>query len=376
MIKILNVLSDTNIGGAGKCLLTYLDNYDAQNFAVSVILPQGSLLIPQVEQRGVEVYTIDNAADSSFKLSAIKKYKKLIRQIAPDIVHTHASMSARIAAKRLGLKVVYTRHSVFDPPKSISTWPGKQINGFINNKTCHKIIAVADAAKENLLKTGINGKKITVILNGISGLRQVTQQETDEFRQRFGISPGQKVASMIARLEDVKGHKYFINAAKLVLEQGIDAKFLIAGTGVVEQSLKEQVTQLGLEKSVIFTGFLQDVAPLVSASDIIANASYGTEATSIALLEGMSVGKVSVVSDFGGNPGVIEQGVNGLVFKTHDQQGMADCLARLFKDEALYEEMSKNARRVFEEKFTAKAMTRQMEQLYASLIKTNQTGKE
>lgn len=60
----------------------------------------------------------------------------IFKRERPDIVHTLASMSARIAAKQAGAKVVYTRHSVFEPSKKISRGIGKVINGMIKQSLC------------------------------------------------------------------------------------------------------------------------------------------------------------------------------------------------------------------------------------------------
>ena len=170
MIKVIEVSSDSNIGGAGKCILTFLKNYDRDKFDVSVVLPENSLLKPEAEALGVKVYEVKHLAEKSLDIKAIKILKELFKELKPDVVHTHASMSARIAAKLLNIKVVYTRHSVFPPSKLISKFPGKLINGMVNNGTADKIIAVAEAAKDNLTATGVSEKKISVILNGVETL--------------------------------------------------------------------------------------------------------------------------------------------------------------------------------------------------------------
>ena len=172
---------------------------------------------------------------------------------------------------------------------------------------------------------------------------------------------------MAARLNVVKGHTYFIKAAEILRSRGVDAKFLIAGTGEMEQDLKAQIKEKHLEDRVIMMGFVTDVAPLMQRMDVQVNCSFGTEATSLSLLEGMSLGKPAVVSDFGGNPGVIEDGVNGFITPTHDAAALADRLEQLFCDAALYQTMAQNCRRIFEEKFTAAVNTRAIERVYESV---------
>lgn len=367
-LKIIEVSSDTNIGGAGKCLLTLLENFDYNKLEVKVILPKNSLLKPHIDAMGIPVIEVSGIADKSLDLRAVKELKGIFKAEKPDLVHTHASMSARIAARLAGAKVVYTRHSVFPPSKRISKGLGKAINGAVNNYFSDSIIAVAEAAKENLTDTGVSDKKITVILNGVEGLTPVSDAEKSEIRKRFGLSDGEKAVSIVARLEDIKGHDYFIDAADELLKNGAKAKFFIAGTGSYEEHLKNKVKEMGLDENVIFTGFIPDVDKLLNITDIQANASFGTEATSLALLEGMSLGVPAVVSDFGGNPGVIKDGKNGFIVPKQNAHALAEGIGRLLDDDALYAELSKGAEEIFSETFTARSMTRNTEKLYFDTV--------
>ncbi|MBQ3123802.1 MAG: glycosyltransferase family 4 protein [Clostridia bacterium] len=366
--KIIEVSTDTNIGGAGKCLITLLKNFDYEKFEVKVILPPNSLLKPEIEALGTEVIEVSGIADKSLDFKAIKELKRIFKTEKPDLVHTHASMSARIAARQAGAKVVYTRHSVFPQSKKLTTFPGKQINGMINNYYSDSIIAVAEAAKDNLTDTGVSEKKIRVILNGVDGLKPVSEDEKSLIRRRFGVNDGEKVVSIVARLEDIKGHDYFIEAAKMLTDEGVHAKFFIAGTGSYENHLKEKVKELGLDSTVIFTGFITDVDKLMSITDIQANASYGTEATSLALLEGMSIGVPAVVSDFGGNPGVIKDGENGFVVAKQNSAALKKGLETLLNDKELYEKMSVRSKEIFNTTFTSQIMTKNTEDLYLETI--------
>ena len=366
MLKVIEVSSDTNIGGAGRCLIVLASEIDKSEFEPLVLLPKNSLLKPKIEELGVRVIDADIAPDKSLKLSDIFKFIKIFKREKPDIVHTHASMSARIAAKLCGIKTVYTRHSVFPPAKRVSKGLGKVINGFINNVFADKIIAVADAAKDNLIKTGVSPKKIQVILNGVYPLEEKCDKAA--LKERFGVEDGERVISIVARLEDIKGHDYFIDAADKLLKKGYRIKFFIAGTGSYEAHLKDKVASLDRKNDIIFTGFLADSDNLLRITDIQVNASFGTEATSLSLLEGMSLGIPAVVSDFGGNPGVIKNGENGIIVPQKDAQKLSFAIETLLSDDALYEKLSNGSKNIFYEKFTAGKMTEQTEQIYKSLM--------
>ncbi len=370
MIKVVEVSSDSNIGGAGKCILTFLRSYDRSKFDVSVIIPVGSKLKPEIKALGTRVYELEDLAEKSLDLKAVSKLKRLFKQIRPDIVHTHASMSARLAAKQCGIKTVYTRHSVFPPPAKISKGVGKLINGFINNHTADRIIAVAEAAKDNLTATGVDEKKIEVVLNGVDALKPFDAERLSKAKEKYGIRPGQKTAAIVARLNKVKGHKYFVEAAEIIKERGLDMKFLIAGTGETEDEIRGLIKEKGLEDTVVMLGFLNDVEPLMNVMDIQVNCSFGTEATSLSLLEGMSLGKPAVVTDFGGNPGVIKDGVNGYLVPTHDPKALADRIEKLASDDELYSRISQNCFEIYAKTFTSEANARKIEEIYNQLYKS------
>ena len=367
MLKVLQVCSDTNIGGAGKCILTYLAHCDKSRFDTAVVLPVGSLLKPHVEALGFPVFEVDAMADKSLDSKAVRKLLGVFRSFRPDIVHTHASMAARIAARLFGAKVVFTRHSVFPPSPRLTHGLGKLVCGAANNLTADKIIAVAEAAKQNVTDTGASEKKIEVVLNGVEPLRACSEAELAALKKKFGVPDGYYSAAIVARLNEVKGHKYFVEAAKKLAETGIPIKFFIAGTGDMAEKIRAQILSEGLEDSVIMLGFLDNVEPLMNLIDVQVNCSFGTEATSLSLLEGMSLGKPAVVTDFGGNPGVISDGENGFIVPTHDSDALAEKLRELLSDRALYAQMCENAKRIFNEKFTAQKYAENIEKIYLEL---------
>ena len=368
MIKVIHIISDSNIGGAGKCVLTYLKEHDSSNFQVKVVIPSGSLLKDAIKKTEIEYCEINGMADKSMDFAVINSLKAYFLKEKPDIVHTHASMSAKIAARLAGCKVIYTRHCVYPPKPYLTAGPGRWLNRWVNHWLSDRIIAVAEAAKENLTDTGIDAKRITVLLNGVERLKEITDSEKDKLKQSLNIGKDEKVVGIVARLEEVKGHSYFIDAADLIKKRGITAKFVIAGTGSQEEILKNKVKALKLEDTVIFTGFIKDVTGLMNIIDIQANASYGTEATSLSLLEGMSLGKPAVVTEFGGNPGVIKNGINGYLVPIKNPEKMADALANLLENDDLRSKMQQQCVEVFNSTFTATAMARNMEGVYREIL--------
>lgn len=375
MMRVLNIISDTNIGGAGRVILNYLRYADRKNFETLVAIPRGSLLKEPLEKEGVQVYEVDGMADRSYHKDDVKLLEELIRQVKPDLVHTHGALSGRIAAKRCHVPVVYSRHSAFPVPAKLKYPPGRWVNKLINEHYADHIIAVSPATRDNLVESGISPKKITVVMNGIAPVPETSLEARAALRESLGLEKNTFVFGILARMEDYKGHLYLVHAAKLLKDQGrTNFRVLMAGTGSFEEEVSRAVVEMGVDDVVQMLGFRSDVAELLNILDVQLNASYGTEATSLALLEGMSLGLPSIVSDYGGNPYLIENGVNGLVFPSQDSLALSKCMIRLMDHPNEVKHMGQKARERFNAQFTGPVFARNIERIYLDVRKGDPHG--
>lgn len=369
MIRVLNVISDTNIGGAGRVILNYLRYADRSRFETWAAVPRGSLLKAPLEEAGARVLEVDGMADRSYHKEDVKALKELIRRERPDLVHTHGALSGRIAARQCGVPVVYSRHSAFPVPAKLRYPPGRWVNKWLNEHYADRIIAVSPATAENLTDGGISPGKITIVMNGVAPVVPVSPEEQAGLRASLGLDEDTFTLGILARLEEYKGHVYLAQAARILKEQGRKFRILAAGTGAFEPELRKVVADEGVEDVMSLLGFRSDVAALLSILDVQLNVSYGTEATSMALLEGMSLGLPSIVSDYGGNPWLVKDGDNGLIFPSRDSRALADCIARLMDRPEERARMGERAREVFRERFTGEIFVKNVEQVYLDILK-------
>lgn len=370
MKRILNIISDTNIGGAGRVILNYLNYTDRSQFETLVAVPRGSLLKEPLEKAGAKVYEVDGMADRSYHKDDVKLLQTLIREVKPDLVHTHGALSGRIAAKRCHVPVVYSRHSAFPVPAKLRYPPGRWVNKLVNEHYADRIIAVSPATRDNLTDGGISPKKITVVMNGVAPVERISPEERAQLRSQLNIPEGCVVFGILARIEDYKGHLYLVEAARLLKERGVTGfRVLIAGTGAFEGQVAQAIEKDQVGDVVNMLGFRSDVAQLLGALDVQLNASYGTEATSLALLEGMSLGLPTVASDYGGNPWVIKDGEEGLLFPSRNAAALADAMERLIQDGALREAMGRRALERFQREFTGEVFARNTEKIYLDILK-------
>lgn len=370
MIRILNIISDTNIGGAGRVILNYLRYADRNKFETLVAIPRGSLLKPLLEEAEVTVYEVDGMADCSYASQDVKALQALIRRVKPDLVHTHGALSGRIAAKRCHVPVVYSRHSAFPVPAKLKYPPGRWVNKLLNEHYADHIIAVSPATRDNLTEGGISPKKITVVMNGVAPVAPISDGEKAALRRSLGLEPDVFTFGILARIEDYKGHLYLVYAAKLLKDRGYsNFRILVAGTGAFEEEVTRAVTEMGVEDVVQMLGFRSDAAALLNILDVQLNASYGTEATSMALLEGMSLGLPTIASDYGGNPFVITSGQNGLLFPSKDSAALADAMAELMDHPEEVSIMREKALETYQSRFTGEVFARNTEQIYENVLK-------
>ena len=377
MIRILNIISDTNIGGAGRVILNYLRYADRNKFETLVAIPRGSLLKPLLEEAEVTVYEVDGMADCSYASQDVKALQALIRRVKPDLVHTHGALSGRIAAKRCHVPVVYSRHSAFPVPAKLKYPPGRWVNKLLNEHYADHIIAVSPATRDNLTEGGISPKKITVVMNGVAPVSPISDEEKAALRRSLGLEPDVFTFGILARIEDYKGHLYLVYAAKLLKDRGYsNFRILVAGTGAFEEEVTRAVTEMGVEDVVQMLGFRSDAAALLNILDVQLNASYGTEATSLALLEGMSLGLPTIASDYGGNPWLVTDGENGLLFPSRDSQSMAKAMAYLMDRPEERREMGRQARERFQTSFTGQVFAKNIENVYQGVLKGDPHGRK
>lgn len=371
MIKVVEAISDRNIGGAGILLLNRLSNADKNRFDITVMLPDKSLLKKRIEALGIKTVEI-KGGDSSLGFIEVVRFAVALKKINPHLINSHGSLSSRIAATAVGVPVrIYTRHCVYPVGKVYDYDVVRCAVRAVTNILSHRVIAVAHAAKEDLIKMGVDSKKISVIINGARQLRMPDEKTRKELKKRFKISDDDTVITICARLEACKDHECLLRAAEILNKKGIKFKLFIIGTGSLNTELKRLVRELHLDGNVIFTGFVEDVSPYLGITDINVNCSVGTETSSLALSEGMGLGIPSVVSDYGGNPYMVRHGQNGYVYEKGDPEDLARWIVKMINDKknGEYARMSKESKKRFERELNAKQMTAKTEDLYVSMIK-------
>ena len=369
-IRVLHILSDTNIGGAGRLLLNLSESINKSKFEFIFVFPKGSKLIKLFKKQG-RIYCYSGKGDRSFDIKSIISIMNIIKLTRPHIIHTQSSLSGRISAIICGIskkRVIYTKHCVFDIPNFKKQALCRNIYRFFDNSFAGSVVAVADSAKKELIDIGVSPKKITVIINGSLPQKRLSDNEKTKLKQELGINSKEFVVGICARLEEYKGHKTFINAALLAKKEHQNIKFIIIGDGSKKKELKKYVEDLNLQHSVIFTGFIDNAAEYMNILDLNINCSTGTETSSLSISEGLSLGIPAIVSDFGGNPNMVKNGITGFIFERKSAEQLYKIIKNLKNSPKMMIKLREYAIEDFNKRFSAKRMASQYEKFYISII--------
>ncbi len=365
--RIVHIIDDLHGGGAQQQLYELVRNLPKDEWDPIVIsLSQEKLqLADQFEQAGISVQCIHQQGKWSW--SCFWELVHTLRALNADVVHTWlftADLYGRLASRWLGQACVISsiRSVQTDKPKHY-VW----VDRFLKNIT-HKFIVNADIIQPVMHeREGVSFDKIKTVHNGIDLENFISNGHAQTVREELGLSRDDQVIGIVSRLMPVKDPMTFLLAARAVHQEMPQVKFVIVGDGELSEELQSHVQDWGLQGQVIFTGFRQDRARLLSAMDIVALSSL-YEGCSNAILEAMAVGKPVVATDVGGNRELVRVGKSGYLVRAQDPKAMADVFKQLLRDDALRIKMGHMGRQLVEENFTLEQLVRKTSKVYRELL--------
>jgi colanic acid/amylovoran biosynthesis glycosyltransferase len=184
---------------------------------------------------------------------------------------------------------------------------------------------------------------------------------------RFAPRPRPKnpifTVATVARLNQVKGHRFFLRAMARLRDEGFDLRYRIAGEGPEQAAIEAEIARLGLGSQVELLGALDEAAvlDLLQASDALALTSIGKgEAAPVTVMEAMSCGLPVICSIIGGTPDMIEDGKDGFLLPQEDVPAIAEAVKQLMKDPDLAHRVGTAARISALSKFNFRANAMQL----------------
>ena len=211
-------------------------------------------------------------------------------------------------------------------------------------------------------------RKVVNIYEGLDLQRFASLPSKETMRESLGIPARKKVIAAITRVEIGKGLPEFIHMAAMVIRRYPDVVFLLVGDegpdgGTLTRELGVLVRSLDLQENVIFTGWRDDIPAIMNCVDIFVHCpTTFTEGLARTCLETMAIGIPAVVSENGGMPDAVVNGVTGFVVPPRDIKAMAKSVLMLLENEARCREFGERARLRVEQLFDAAHNSRQLQE--------------
>jgi glycosyltransferase involved in cell wall biosynthesis len=171
------------------------------------------------------------------------------------------------------------------------------------------------------------------------------------------------VAGVVGRLEARKGHRFFLDAMRRVVDRAPGTIGLIVGEGREKEALLAQRDALGLGDAVRLVGYWPDLAEAFAALDVFVLPSL-MEGHPLAILEAMAAGKPVVATDVGGNGEAVQPDVTGLLVPPADPAALADAILSLLAEPERSLALGEAGRRSLDRRFSLEAAVRANEHLY------------
>ncbi|RJQ31192.1 glycosyltransferase family 1 protein [Candidatus Parcubacteria bacterium] len=311
---------------------------------------------------------------SIYNLSTVYKFRKILKEFKPDIVHFHnvhawLSYYTIKIAKKSGARVFLTAHDsmLFHYGKfteyidkknreivkkfnyRLSAWPlikrfRWQYNPLRNYAIrhyigyCDKIFCISFALKQALSSNKICN--VEVIHNGIDADSwQPDQAKVNEFKIKFNLS-GKRIILFCGRASYLKG-TWFLLQSQILVRKKIKNAVLVFVTDMTEHTayLSEEAAKYGAE--VVVTGWLDRewIKAAYHSSDVVVVPSIYLDPFVLVNIEAMASKKPVVGTCFGGTPEIIEDGKTGYIVNPLNTEDMAEKIIRLLEDEKKSEQL-------------------------------------
>lgn len=377
-IRILRIIARLNVGGPAIHVTLLTEKLAAPDYesilACGTIEPGEGDMVYFAEAHGVQPLLIPELGRSLNPLrdlTTIWKVYRLIRQLKPDVVHTHtakAGFVGRVAAWLARVPVItHTFHGhVF---QGYFSWSKTRFFILLERLTARMsdtIITLTDGLRRELAEDYHIARKgqITVLPLGLD-LEPFakTPRKNGAFRAAWNIPADVPLIGIVGRLVPVKNHALFLEAAAQIKASLPAARFAIIGDGETRPAIEAQAEALGLQGAITITGWQRDLAPIYSDLDALVISSLN-EGTPVSVIEALSGACPVVTTAVGGLPDLLDHGALGKMTPTGD----APALAAAILDTLLNPPDGTEAQRLMLDRYGINRLVGDLDSLYRSLL--------
>lgn len=371
--KVLYISPVGERGGAEALLRDLLKFHDPDAFDPSVVFLRDGPFVDEVKGLGIDTIVI-----KSTRVRNAAGTARAISQLCSIVAQT----DAHLIASNMPLAHLYggpagwmtKRKSVWFAYGTLSYWPATD---WLASRlhTAGVFACALDVANSlcqflprryrdsvRLFPMGVDLSKLDPSIDGA------------QIRAEFGIPADAPLVGMVARFQRWKGQDYFVRAAAIVVRARPDARFLLVGDTQfgLEPEFKEELVllihRLGLEGSVILTGFRDDLPQCLGAIDIVVHGYIDSQPGGLIMLDAMAMAKPVIATDCGDRSEWMVPDETGILIPAKNPERMAAAIISLIDDRNRASRMGICGRRRIETRFSVEAMIAQVEGHYREIL--------
>lgn len=340
MLKILYVITGLGVGGAEKVVCDLADQMIVKGYEVKIVYLTGKVLVKPISSK-IQIIPLHlNSIKDLIKAS--KKYKKVIKDFSPDVIHSHmihANIFARInhlSFRRI--KLICTAHNSNEG--SQLRMLAYKLTNFLSNLNTN----VSQEASESLISKGaFNKNNLITVYNGID-LNKFNFFNKDKNSNELSFLS-------VGRFNKQKDYPNLFQAIS-ILKNTInkEVKFYIAGDGELRPQLEQLIVDLGISDCVVLLGKRSDIPNLLNKADYFVLSSRH-EGLPTVVIEAMACGTFVIATDCGGSTEIM--GDTGILVPPQNSEALAEALKEAMNKTPLeIQENNLKARQRVEELFS------------------------
>jgi L-malate glycosyltransferase len=359
--RILQFIGSFHQGGSERqalALASMLKKEGSFDVSIATLNRDGVLAANAEEIAGGEIaeFPLTSFYNANF-VRQVRRCSKYLRENNIDIIHTHDFYTNVFGMAAATLAGVPVRIASKRETGGMRSRAQEFVEKFAFGRA-HAIVANSESTRDYLDRY-VSSEKIRVIYNGVDLAR---------FNGSGNSTNGHKSIAMVANLRhSVKNIPMLLRAAKRIVADIPNAKFVIAGEGELESQLKHTANVIGVAGNVQFVGRCSDVPSLLATSSACVLTS-SAEGFSNSILEYMAAGKPVVATNVGGASEAIVDGETGYLVASDDDEAMAKKLIEILGDEKKAHDMGEKGKRRIVENFSAVAQLEKTLRLYNGLL--------
>ncbi|MBY0496299.1 MAG: glycosyltransferase [Cyanobacteria bacterium] len=340
-LRVMQLVLSLSPGGTERLVIEIVRKLASRIDSVVCCLDDPGTWAAEIEALGVPVIALGRTP--GFQPALAMRLARIIKERRIDVLHCHhySPYVYGLLASLLkpSVKLVFTEHGKLSdagPSRKrrlvnpiLSRWPGY-------------LCAVSSDLKQHMVDEGFPSRRLCVLYNGIDPGERPTAQQRHSARVALGVPDEAFVVGTVGRLDPVKNLPLLLRAHVLAVAANPNVRTVIVGDGPERAGLEAKAAELGIERSLIFSGYRQDVRFLMSGFDVFVNCS-SYEGVSLTILEAMASTLPVVATPVGGNPEVVVDQETGLLVPAMPRT-LADAMAALAKSPRRRQDMGNAGR--------------------------------